>query len=300
MRKLPPLRALQVFEAAARLQHFSQAGVELCISQSAVSHQIRMLEQYFGNHLFDRSRRQLTLTPKGEQLAKGLEREFNELSNLCQQAKGSPNQELILVIYSSFAVKWLIPRLADFNRHYPEVKLRLEMVSQDPELSILNADMLITGQKAPRGYHQECLLQERLIAVCSPRYAQQHAPMSLADFHAYMLLIVDEGEWGLDWPRWCQHNQIPFDDTTTHQVVSHVLLAIEAAIAGLGVALASDFMVEQDIEQGRLIALPWPDIHTGFEFLFSCRRQRLSDPGIDNLRTWLHQQLAQAPIKMPA
>ncbi|MEC4726298.1 LysR family transcriptional regulator [Shewanella sp. D64] len=293
MRKLPPLRALQVFEAAARLQHFSQAGAELCISQSAVSHQVRLLEQYFGTHLFDRSRRQLTLTAKGAQLAKGLELEFNELSNLCQQAQGVPSQDLTLVVYSSFAVKWLIPRLGDFKRHHPEVKLRLEMVSQDPELVGLDCDILITGQKVPRGFHQECLLQERLIPVCSPSYAEQHSPMELANFQQYMLLIVDEGPLGLDWPRWCERNQIDFDQGATHQVVSHVLLAIEAAIAGLGITLASDFMVEQDIEQGRLVALPWPDIHTGFEFLFSCHRQRLAEPGIVKVRSWLQGQLAQ-------
>ncbi len=299
MRKLPPLRALQVFEAAARLQHFSQAGAELCISQSAVSHQIRVLEQYFGTHLFDRSRRQLTLTAKGAQLAKGLEQEFNELSNLCQQAQGVPSQDLTLVVYSSFAVKWLIPRLADFNRHHPEVKLRLEMVSQDPDLASLECDILITGQKVPRGFHHECLLQERLIPVCSPSFAEQHSPMAISNFQQYMLLIVDEGPWGLDWPRWCEANQLDFDQGATHQVVSHVLLAIEAAIAGLGIALASDFMVEKDIEQGRLVALPWPDIHTGFEFLFSCHRQRLSEPGIVKVRNWLQAQLTQNKITAP-
>ncbi|MGL4473852.1 MAG: LysR substrate-binding domain-containing protein, partial [Shewanella sp.] len=89
-------------------------------------------------------------------------------------------------------------------------------------------------------------------------------------------------------------------NNATHQVVSHVLLAIEAAVSGLGIALASDFMVEQDIAQGRLIALPWPDIHTGFEFLFCCRRQRADDPAIAKVRSWLHQQLANTAIKMPA
>ncbi|MGL4476308.1 MAG: LysR family transcriptional regulator, partial [Shewanella sp.] len=218
MRKLPPLRALQVFEAAARLQHFSQAGDELCISQSAVSHQIRSLEQYFGTHLFDRSRRQLTLTAKGAQLAQGLEQGFNDLAALCQQTHDSPSQELTLVVYSSFAVKWLIPRLSDFNRRHPEVKLRLNMVSHDPDLATLDGDMLITGQKMPRGYHQECLLQERLIPVCSPSYALAHSPMSLENFQQYMLLIVDEDAWGLDWPRWCERNNIALNNNATHQV----------------------------------------------------------------------------------
>ncbi|MGL5393215.1 MAG: LysR family transcriptional regulator, partial [Shewanella sp.] len=168
MRKIPPLRALQVFEAAARQTHFSKAADELCITQSAVSHQVRVLEDYFGEPLFDRRGRKLQLTPKGQELFIELERIFNELSDLNLKIGNSPNQPLCLAVYSSFAVKWLVPRLADFRRQHPSVKIRLEMLTQDPDLRTSSADIFIASKLNQRGYWQQLLHKERLIPVCSP------------------------------------------------------------------------------------------------------------------------------------
>ena len=290
MRKIPPLRALQVFEAAARQEHFSRAADELCITQSAVSHQVRVLEEHFDERLFKRAGRQLKLSAKGKLLYSELSRIFNELSDLNLQISGGESQELRLAVYSSFAVKWLIPRLSDFRRQYPEIKIRLDMITDDPELSDSVADMFISGQSNHPGFWHQLLHKERLIPVCSPDLFARGEAVHIESLWQYPLLTVDEGPLGLDWNRWSVANEAPFPDDFQQHIFSHVLLAIEAAIAGQGIALASDFMVVNDIEKGRLIALDLPDIFTGFKFNFSCKQRRLKEPAIAAFIEWISHQ----------
>lgn len=289
MRKLPPLRALQVFEAAARQSHFSRAAAELCITQSAVSHQIRLLEEHFGERLFKREGRQLKLTVKGALLFGELERIFNELSDLSMQITGDSNEHLRLAVYSSFAIKWLIPRLSDFRRQFPHVKIRLDMITEDPELSDNVADMFITGQNNYPGFWHQTLHQERLIPVASTTLIEK-GEAALELFSGHPLLTVDEGPLGLDWERWSAVNDLLLPEDQQQHIFSHVLLAIEAAIAGQGIALASDFMVANDIEKGTLVALELPDILTGFKFNFSCKQRRLKEPAIAAFIDWITKQ----------
>ncbi|QQX80087.1 LysR family transcriptional regulator [Shewanella sp. KX20019] len=289
MRKLPPLRALQVFEAAARQAHFSKAAAELCITQSAVSHQVRQLEEHFGERLFTREGRQLRLTTKGKHLYESLERIFNELSDLSMQISGDSNDQLRLAVYSSFAIKWLIPRLSSFRRQHPEIKIRLDMITDDPELSDGVADMFITGQSGQPGYYHQLLHKERLVPVISPSLmTPDYLPVD--ELGSHPLLTVDEGPLGLDWDRWFVANDMILPPEQQQHLFSHVLLAIEAAIAGQGIALASDFMVQADIEKALLVELALPDILTGFEFYFSCKQRRLKEPAIDAFVNWLNLQ----------
>lgn len=289
MRKLPPLRALQVFEAAARQSHFSRAAAELCITQSAVSHQVKQLEEHYGERLFKREGRQLNLTAKGTLLYNGLEQIFNELSDLSIKISGESNDQLRLAVYSSFAIKWLIPRLSDFRRQHPQIKIRLDMMTNDPELTDNVADMFITGQSGQLGFHHHVLHKERLIPVISPSLLSPDKS-AIEELRLHPLLTVDEGPLGLDWDRWFVANKVQLPAEQQQHIFSHVLMAIEAAIAGQGIALASDFMVQADIERGLLIELDLPDILTGFEFQFSCKQRRLKEPAIAAFVTWLATQ----------
>ncbi len=295
MRKLPPLRALQVFEAAARHLHFSRAATELCLTQSAVSHQVRALEQHLGQPLFSRKGRELTLTGKGQQLFLGVQSALDGLDSLCRQLNEGDSRELRLAVYSSFAVKWLIPRLSDFRRQHPGVRIHLEMVSGDPQISDQVADMFICGVQQQKGFWQTLLRPERLIPVCSPPLAQMlkstlGESLTLpASLDSLPLLSVDEVDIGPDWQRWAETRQLPLSCSQL-QSYSHVLLAIEAAIAGQGVALACDFIVEADIAAGKLVALPWPALETGFGFHFGCRERRLNEPAMAAFASWIKAQ----------
>ncbi len=290
MRKIPPLRALQVFEAAARQEHFSRAADELFITQSAVSHQVRVLEEHFSEKLFIREGRRLQLTSKGKLLYQELSHIFDSLSRLNQKISGGYSQDLRLAVYSSFAVKWLIPRLSDFRRQHPDINIRLNMITDDPELSDSVADMFICGQSGHSGFWHQRLHQERLIPVCSPELFDRGEQIELASLFNHPLLTVDEGPQGFDWQLWSQENRLVFPETQQMHAFSHVLLAIEAAIAGQGIALASDFMVTKDIADGRLVSLDLPDIYTGFEFNFSCKKSRVKEPAITAFIDWIKGQ----------
>ncbi len=301
MRKLPPLRALQVFEAAARHLHFSRAATELCLTQSAVSHQVRALEQHLGQPLFSRKGRELTLTGKGQQLFLGVQSALDGLDSLCRQLNEGDSRELRLAVYSSFAVKWLIPRLSDFRRQHPGVRIHLEMVSGDPQISDQVADMFICGVQQQKGFWQTLLRPERLIPVCSPPLAQMlkstlGESLTLpASLDSLPLLSVDEVDIGPDWQRWAETRQLPLSCSQL-QSYSHVLLAIEAAIAGQGVALACDFIVEADIAAGKLVALPWPALETCFGFHFGCRERRLNEPAMAAFAGWIKAQAGAETI----
>ncbi|WP_394205575.1 LysR substrate-binding domain-containing protein [Shewanella waksmanii] len=290
MRKLPPLRALQVFEVAARQLHFSQAAQELCITQSAVSHQIKLLEQHFDTALFHRKGRAFSLTEQGQLLYTEVSRIFNELSDINQQLLGQPSAAIRLAVFSSFAVKWLIPRLTSFRQLHPEIKVRLDMITEEPSLSDSVADMFITGQSQQQHYFQRLLHKERLIPVCSPQRLAEHPIHNVDSLWQHPLLIVDEGPLGMDWHNWSNANAIALSPHCQQHLFSHVLLAIEAAIAGQGIALASDFMVESDIEAGKLVALELPSVETGFEFNFLCKQRRLKEPAIATFSHWLFNQ----------
>lgn len=167
--KLPPLRAVQYFEVVARLLSFSRAALELNVSQSAVSHQIRLLEDFLGERLLLRQGRLLSLTAQGEVYFEGISAGLGQIAQSSEQLRGGGEMRLRLAVYSSFAVKWLIPRLAGLRQLYPELDLSLEMVAEDPELSDRVADCFITVSPHGRGYCHDLIYRERLFPVCSRR-----------------------------------------------------------------------------------------------------------------------------------
>jgi DNA-binding transcriptional LysR family regulator len=142
--KLPPLKALPVFEAAARLNSFSAAAEELSITQSAVSHQIKQLETYLGERLFWRSGRKVTLTDEGRQYLDAIGSALLQIERASEQLLGHEESRLRLSVFSSFAVRWLAPRLPDLQRLHPQIDLALEMSSENPVLSDRVADCFIT------------------------------------------------------------------------------------------------------------------------------------------------------------
>ena len=142
--KLPPLKALPVFEAVARLNSFSLAADELAVSQSAVSHQIKQLETYLGEQLFWRSGRTLSLTDEGRQYLDAVSSALLQIERASEQILGHEESLLRLSVFSSFAVRWLVPRLPDLKRLHPQLDLALEMSSGNPVLSDRVADCFIT------------------------------------------------------------------------------------------------------------------------------------------------------------
>lgn len=200
--KLPPLRAVHCFEVVARNLSFSLAAEELNVTQSAVSHQIRLLEDYLGESLFIRQGRKLSLSDSGARYLEDISPAISSIAMASQKVREGDKGSIRLAIYSSLAVKWLIPRLADFKRLYPEIDLTLNMVAGDPEQTDSVGDCFITVQRPKRNYMAVKLYAETLYPVCSHKIWKEIQDQSIPThcgnipFSRQILFIVNEGKIG--------------------------------------------------------------------------------------------------------
>ncbi|MEP0071348.1 MAG: LysR substrate-binding domain-containing protein [Marinomonas sp.] len=304
---LPPLKSLPVFEAVARLNSFSLAASELNVSQSAISHQIRILENHLGETLFNRQGRNLELTKEGKRYLDVISNSLLQIAQATNQIKGEQETHIRLAVYSSFAVYWLIPRLPELKRLYPSLELSIEMSHGSPDLSDRTADLFITTKKEKRGFCFESLYQEELFPVCSPHYLEtiknrlnitsdkelteklNTTPSTLAQFS----LITSYSIYGRhteDWKRWFSNLKQPLPSTIQFHRFSHLMLAYEAAKYSLGIALVNDYMMDQKSNEHALVKLPCSGFETGDNFYLAYKESRKNEDIIRYLRKWLLEE----------
>jgi DNA-binding transcriptional LysR family regulator len=303
--RLPPLRALPVFEAVARTLSFSAAAEELHVTQSAVSHQIRQLEDDLGETLFERGGRRVALTEQGERYLEAIAPALAQIERASEQLRGVSDSRIRLAVPSSFAVSWLIPRLPHLQRRHPELDLDLEMLADMPVMSERLADAFITIRFRQRGYQSERLYVERLFAVCSRQYWQHIRdelaeaglrekgggpirPEWLSRFTLLSAASVFERP-GEDWRRWFAAGDSPLPPDAHVQHFSHMLLAHQAARHHQGIALSNDYMLDTATDPD-LVRLPAHELETSDEFHFACKTSRRNEPGIRHLSQWLVKQ----------
>ena len=302
--RLPPLKALPVFEAAARLNSFSRAADELAIGQSAVSHQIKQLEAYLGERLFWRSGRAVTLTEEGRQYFDAVASALVQIERASEQLLGHEESRLRLSVFSSFAVRWLVPRLPDLQRRFPQVDLALEMSSENPVLSDRVADCFITIHRNSRAYSYELLYEERLFPVCSQDYWQRirrelgrdveppgrdepaMSPEEVARFPLLSTHSIFDRPAG-DWEVWYREvgRDIPGGARVQH--FSHMLLALEAARFHQGIALTNDYMLSTRKDSEDFVRVPCHSVMTGDSFYFAWKTSRRRERSLQLLRRWL-------------
>ncbi|WP_303289818.1 LysR family transcriptional regulator [Marinobacter sp. SS5-14b] len=312
--KLPPLKALPVFEAVARLNSFSQAAEELAITQSAVSHQIKQLETYLGERLFWRSGRKVTLTDEGRQYFDAIGSALLQIERASEQLLGHEESRLRLSVFSSFAVRWLVPRLPDLQRLHPQIDLALEMSSENPVLSDRVADCFITIHRDSPAYSYDLLYEERLFPVCSQDYWQRirrelgrdvapegrgESPVSSDDIARFPLLsthsIFDKPAG--DWQAWYRDANQPLPSGARVQHFSHMLLALEAARFHQGIALTNDYMLSTRKDSEDFVRLPAHSVVTGDKFYFAWKTSRRQERGIQLLRRWLVDEAIRGGLR---
>ncbi|MBD3657269.1 MULTISPECIES: LysR family transcriptional regulator [Marinobacter] len=302
--KLPPLKALPVFEAVARLNSFSLAAEELAVSQSAVSHQIKQLETYLGEKLFWRSGRTLRLTDEGRQYLEAVGSALLQIERASEQLLGREESRLRLSVFSSFAVRWLVPRLPGLQRLHPGIDLALEMSSENPVLSDRVADCFITIHRDSPAYSYELLYVERLFPVCSQDYWQKirrelgrdtetvaaadpaMTPDEVAGFPLLSTHSIFDKSAG-DWEAWYRTVERKIPEGTRIQHFSHMLLALEAARFHQGIALTNDYMLSTRTDSADFVRLPCHAVVTGDRFYFAWKTSRRRERGIQLLRRWL-------------
>jgi LysR family transcriptional regulator, glycine cleavage system transcriptional activator len=292
--KLPPLRALQCFEAVARLHSFSVAAKQLYVSQSAVSHQVKLLEQYLGADLFIRQGRSFHLTPLGERYYADISGALDKVSHASQLVRHGKSGSVRLALYSSLAVKWLIPKLEDFRQQYPEITLSLHMVTEDPDFHDHEVDCFITIKPPQQDAVRQFLFTEKLFPACSPKLwqqiKQQPLPEALWQFPLLSVQYAKQQQLGDDWRLWCQRGGFSLPEHAKINQFSHVLLAVEAARYNLGITLIDHFMLSGQEPGHGLVRIPMHELITGDDFYFVYRQSAANQSDMINLGRWLKQQ----------
>jgi DNA-binding transcriptional LysR family regulator len=290
---LPPLNALRAFEAAARLQSVSQAAVELSVTHGAVSRQIRLLEDDLGVALFSKEGRGVKLTDVGLRLRDAAGEAFDRLRACCvelrQQTEDAP---FVLGCPGSLLARWFIPRLDRLNRELPELRLQLSASEGelDPRRPGLDATLLYAEPPWPSDMQVYELASESIGPVLSPHHphcAALHQAPASALLGEALLYTASRPQ---AWPAWAKGNGLEPDALRMGQGFEHLYFLLEAALAGLGVAIAPHQLVADDLRQGRLLA-PWGFVETGARLALWVPSRR-TDRRAERLADWLRQQLA--------
>lgn len=296
-RPLPPLNALRAFEAAARHGSFRLAGDELCVSHSAISHQVKQLEQYFGLELFNRMTRSIELTPPGRTLYTVLRDVFDRVAD-CTDLLFTPRRRDVLTVrlYSTFAIRWLIPRLPRFQALHPDIKFRLNTSQLDVDFEREDIDAcILIGNRIDDSLHYTYLFSVEIYPVCSP--ALRAGPVPLAeprDLFAHTILQVYPSR--RDWIYWLEHWQIESLDVDGGLVFDSYDHALAAAREGVGVALGMQPYLARDLCSGVLVeAFPGRRVRFDKDWYFVCRKERAKEHKITAFRDWLHGEVRDDP-----
>lgn len=252
--KLPPLHALMCFESAARHLSMKKAAEELCVTSSAVSQQIAKLEDMTRMRLFIRSPRSLELTDEARIYLRAIRPAFSQIAEATQRLmnEGKPNK-ITLSCTSGFAIQWLLPRLAGFEKENPGVEVQISTTNRRVDLLSEGIDFAVRhGTGHYPGLESECLLNDRLRPVCSPRLISQEQPLSSAlDITRYTLL---HDEHRMDWAVWFNAIGIAGADTDKGPVFVDSNGVLEAALAGKGIALMRSALIREELKHGTLIS----------------------------------------------
>lgn len=294
-RDLPSLNALRAFEAVARLESVSRAGEELHVTHGAVSRQIRALEAELGVALTVREGRGLSLTPAGRRLRDGTTDAFDRLRRCCQQLRQESAQTpLVLGCSSSVLARWIIPRMEQLQHDLPNVKLHLAAMEEPPAPAMpgLDAALLIAEPPWPASWQVHELAIEHIGPVLSPRHARHDTFRAGGPSALGKEALLHTTSRPQAWPAWARAEGIAVGGLHYGQSFEHLYYLLEAAVAGLGVAIAPRELVADDLAAGRLVA-PWGFRATSARWVL-CTPRSSENPHLMALADWLSRELAHA------
>ncbi|RDE22453.1 transcriptional regulator GcvA [Motiliproteus coralliicola] len=292
MRRLPPLNALRAFEAAARHLSFNSAADELYVTPSAISHQIKSLEQYLELPLFHRNRRKVELTAAGEKYLPTIQQALDQIDSATRRLMSNPNSGAVtLSVAPAFLTRWLMPRLSDFQDQYPDVELRMSASNANLDFHQTDIDMSVRyGRGEWKDVEAHLLMGMSVVPVCSPELLKRSKPLqSPEDMREHTLIHVATRME--EWRMWLKAVGIDFNDFGKDLRFSSTSLATGAAMEGLGIALADRQLVDKELARGDLV-VPFDiglDTHSAFYLVYPQDRP-LSYAG-KAFRDWILEQL---------
>ena len=296
MRKLPFLNGIRAFEAAARAESFAKAAGELNVTPAAVSRMVQLLEQRLGVPLFERKANRLTLTAAGRAYQGGLTPIFDQLANLTAQVTALAGSRVLTIgVGPTFATRWLIPRLADFQRREPEVEVRFATGGATVPYNDEWTCGVRLGDGNWPGFAAERLFAADLRPVCAPATAKRlRTPEDLRN--VTLLRVAHAAD---EWPRW-------FDAVALSKVRARgpefefYGQALQAAADGVGVAMGISPYVDDDLNAGRLIAPFAQSVSKGEHWYLICRERRRDEAAFQAFRAWIVRAAARSQVRRRA
>lgn len=291
-RRLPPLNAIRAFEAAARHLSFTRAAEELNVTPAAISHQVKGLEDWFGFKLFQRRNREILMTEPGQMLLPGVRDALDLLESSVQRISASDGgNELRVTCMPSFASKWLIPRLGHFREEHPEIDVLLSTGEGLVDLEVEPFDIGIrSGGGTYPGLEIHRLFDDSVFPVCSPDLLVGDNPLRKPDDLADHTLLHDDYPSG--WAEWLAAAGVSGVDHKRGPMFDNSAMLLQAAVEGMGVAMARHVLAFSDLQAGRLVR-PFPITLASHFAYFLVHLPRVSDqPKIAFFRDWLIREAA--------
>jgi LysR family glycine cleavage system transcriptional activator len=295
MDKLPPLNALRAFEAAARHLSVTLAAEELFVTPGAVSRQVRQLEEFLATPLFLRGHQQIALTRHGAEYFKAISRSLNDMREATLRlGRRVQKQALRIRAYTTFSMRWLIPRLSDFHARHSEIEVSLTTSLEDVDFDREDIDGAIRlGDGLWRGAHSHWLAPNLLCPVMSPGLPRADAPLrSPGDLSHYTLLhSLARAD---DWAEWLTSVGALDVDARAGTMFQSSSLAYAAAIQRQGIAMAQLFLVEEDLRSGELVkAFDFVLDRGRFTYYLLTPSDRPEKPQMTAFRQWILERAEQ-------
>jgi LysR family glycine cleavage system transcriptional activator len=292
-RDLPPLNAARAFEAAARHLSFTRAAAELFVTQAAISHQVKALEEHLGLKLFRRLPRRVLLTDEGQRYARALTDAFTRLADATARLHAPVQRRILTVsVLPSFAARWLVPRLGRFRAQHPNIDVRLAPQTEPADFAHDDVDIGIRfGLGRYPGLRTDRLLGDETFPVCSPRLCRgRRALRSAADLRHHVLLHDERHD---EWRAWLLAAGVTDVDATRGPIFTDASMLVQAAVEGQGVALARRVLAEEELARGNLVrpfALSLPSARAYFVV---APRATAEQPKNRVFRDWLLEEAAR-------
>jgi LysR family glycine cleavage system transcriptional activator len=287
--QLPSLSALRTFEAAARHLSFTKAAVELNLTQSAVSRQIRLMEEYLGVLLFQRVKQRIVLTDAGRSYVNDIRAALEQMQAatvnlLAHQGKGGM---LNLATPPAFGTKWLIPRLYRFSDAHPEILINLSTRAKPFDFATEAIDAAIHyGSNDWPGVLSDPLVGHEMVVVCSPAYLDSHATLKGPDDLSTHTLLQQTVRPNL-WREWMEAKGSDVAHAWSGPRFEHFYMIMQAAVGSLGVALLPRLLVNDDLQAGRLV-IPFDSSYASRDaYCLVYPAAKRNDPKLELLRRWL-------------
>ncbi len=295
------MSALRALESTARHLSYTRAAGELHVTQSAISHQIRHIETLWEVKLFERRGRGLQLTEEGQTLVPIIRDFLRRTKSALEELHDvTPSKPLRVTTLQSFANKWLVPRLGQFNREFPDIEIWISTSDELADFSLDKADVGIRlGYGSWPELYSEKLLSERVFPVCSPEYLEQHEiPKQPVDLLQHHLLRRTSYDICPRWRDWFLDSGVELRKMPKGTKFPETSMAIQAALEHQGIALARSAHVVEELQSGRLICL-FDDVvsRSDVSYYFVCSYSRLHESEIQAFKNWLVLQASQAQLE---